>query len=143
MKKTLVKIKIEMKQNLDKLQFKSLLKFVSDCVFHVLYLYEENYPNDVRPRKALEATELFIKNELKIKEARNLSFSAHKAAREASIAAARYVARAAGHAVATIHVKGHAVYALSYALTAVSDDEIKLKQEELWQEKCLFELSQQ
>jgi hypothetical protein len=48
-------------------------------------------------------------------ETRRLSLDAHAAARAASTEAARFAARAAGHAVATWHVPAHALGAPLYA----------------------------
>src|SRR3972149_1465648 len=34
--------------------------FACDCAEHVLYLFEEKYPEDKRPRQAIEAARLFV-----------------------------------------------------------------------------------
>ena len=40
--------------------------FAADCAEHVLPIFEREYPNDKRPRKAVEATRAFARNEIKI-----------------------------------------------------------------------------
>lgn len=38
--------------------------FACDCADHVLHLYEDKYPNDKRPREAIEARRKFAKGEI-------------------------------------------------------------------------------
>ncbi len=92
--------------------------WVSNCAEHVLSYFEEKYPNDDRPRKAVEAAREWVKGKLSVGEARSAAFAAHIAARDADEAVVCAVARAAGHAAATVHVASHAVYAANYAAKA-------------------------
>ena len=87
----------------------------------VLPLFEKEYPNDDRPRQAIEAINAWAKGkrELSLKEVRRLSLDSHTAAREAKTDAARFVARAAGQAVATWHVPTHATAVPSYVEKAI------------------------
>jgi hypothetical protein len=101
---------------LDKQDHKSLVLWATDCAEHVLPSFEEQYPNDPRPRKAVEAGRAWVRDEIAMSEARTAAFAAHAAARDADHAAAR----AAGHAAATAHVADHAVHAAAYARTAIS-----------------------
>ncbi|MFH1657506.1 MAG: putative immunity protein [bacterium] len=86
-----------------------------------LPLFENECPNDNRPRLAIEAIKDWAedKRELGMKEVRKLSFDSHAAAREAKTDAATFAARAAGHAVATWHVPTHALGAPMYAQKAI------------------------
>ncbi len=99
---------------------RSLVLWACDCAEHVLVHFEAKYPEDDRPRKALEAGRAWARGELKMTEARTAAFAAHAAARDAGDSAARAAARAAGHAAATAHVAGHARHAATYAVTAVT-----------------------
>ena len=38
--------------------------FAADCAEHVLWIYERDYPNDDRPRKAVEAARAFARGEI-------------------------------------------------------------------------------
>jgi hypothetical protein len=106
---------------LDKQDHRSLVLWATDCAEHVLPYFEEKYPNDSRPRKAVEAGRAWVRGEIAMSEARTAAFAAHAAARAAADhAAARAAARAAGHAAATAHVADHAGHAATYALTATS-----------------------
>jgi len=83
----------------------------------VLYIFEKEFPNDNRPRFAIEAIKAWAqdKRKLGMKDVRTLSLNAHVAAREAKSDAAKFAARAAGQAVATWHVPTHALSAFGYA----------------------------
>ncbi|MEP7287228.1 MAG: putative immunity protein [Chloroflexota bacterium] len=118
-----------------------------DCAERVLPYFEKTYPEDNRPRKAIEAGRAWVRSELKMTEARKAAFASHAAARDANqVAEARCAARAAGHAAATAHVASHAVYAAAYAVTAVraatdsADADIATAQERDWQYQHLLGL---
>lgn len=83
----------------------------------ILPIFEKENPNDKRPRKAIEAIKAWAqgKRKLGMKEVRKLSLDAHAAARTAKSEAAKYTARAAGHAIATWHVPTHSLAAFGYA----------------------------
>jgi len=87
----------------------------------VLPIFEIERPNDDRPRKAIEAIRAWAqgKRTLGMKEVRTLSLGSHAAAREARTDAARFAARAAGHAVATWHVPTHAMAVPAYVCKAI------------------------
>ena len=96
----------------------------------VLPIFEKEYPNDSRPRKAIEAIRAWAKEdkELSMKEVRKLSLNSHAAAREAKSDAARFAARAAGQAIAIWHVPTHAMAVPTYVCKAIAADK-KLKKE--------------
>ncbi|MDO8460580.1 MAG: hypothetical protein Q7S74_05700 [Nanoarchaeota archaeon] len=88
----------------------------------VLPFFEKEYPNDSRPRKAIDAIRSWAKGdkELSMKEVRKLSLDSHAAARESKSDAARFAARAAGQAVATWHVPTHAMAVPTYVCKAIA-----------------------
>jgi len=87
----------------------------------VLPIFEREHPKDRRPRQAIEAIRAWAqgKRELGMAEVRKLSLGSHAAARAARSDAARFAARAAGHAVATWHVPTHAMGVPMYACKAI------------------------
>lgn len=97
---------------------RSLAFWAADCAEHVLVCFEEKYPDDDRPRDAIEAGRAWARGEIAMSEARRAALAAHAAARAADHPAARAAARAAGHAAATAHVARHAVHAAAYAVAA-------------------------
>ena len=117
----------------NKMDHKTLTIWATDCAEHVLSYFEEKYPRDNRPRKAVEAGRAWVRGEISVSEARSAAFAAHAAARDAEEGVARAVARAAGHAAATAHVTGHAVHAANYAATVIA-------KERDWQYQRLLEL---
>lgn len=97
---------------------KSLVLWATECAEHVLPYFEENYPEDDRPRKAIEAGRAWVCDKIPTSKARAAAFAAHAAARAAEDIVACAAARSAGHAAATAHVAGHAHHAADYAVTA-------------------------
>jgi hypothetical protein len=123
-----------------------LAVWAADCAEHVLPLFEKAYPNDGRPRKAIEACRAWVRTGVfKMSLIRGASLTAHAAAREAKENnAACFAARAAGQAVATAHVPQHAFGAAYYALKAVAasdpaNAEAKIGEEQDWITKSLPE----
>jgi len=100
---------------------KILALWAADCAEHVLPFFEEKYPNDDRPRKAIEecrkwaATGVF-----KMSVIRKASLDAHAAAKIAEEDDAKYAAHAAGQAVGTAHVPTHSLGASLYGIRAAA-----------------------
>jgi hypothetical protein len=121
-----------------------LALWAADCADHVLPYFEENYPTDDRPRKAIEACRaLLATGVFKMADVRRAALAAHAAAREAKGDDAVAAARAAGHAIATAHVATHSIGAAAYAIKAAAahsnnvDDAIV--KERNWQLQRLLE----
>ena len=132
-------MKGEHAKRLDEEDHRSLVLWAADCAEHVLPYFEEKYPKDDRPRKAIEAGRAWVRGEIPMSEARAAAFAAHAAARDADQAAARAAARAAGHAAATAHVAGHARHAAAYAVTAATAAAAVTATERDWQYRRLPE----
>ncbi len=101
---------------------KLLAVWALDCAEHVLPLFEKAFPNDNRPRKAIEIGRKWIlTGAFRMSEIRGASLSAHASAKDAKEnSVACFVAHAAGQAVATAHVTQHAYGGAYYALKAIS-----------------------
>ncbi|HVO41064.1 MAG TPA: hypothetical protein VMT34_00500 [Aggregatilineales bacterium] len=133
-----------------KTDHKTLAVWAIDCVERVLPYFEENYPEDNRPRKAVEACQAWINTGMfKMADIRKASLAAHAAAREVGADnAARSAARAAGQAVATAHVPTHSIGAANYALQAIhratrsADADAAVARERNWQYQHLLELGE-
>ena len=131
-----------------KTDHKTLAIWAVDCVERVMSYFEEKYPDDRRPRNAIEALQAWINTGVfKIADIRKASLSSHAAAREAGEDnAARSAARAAGQAVATAHVSTHSIGAANYSLQAIhratnpSDADAAVAKERDWQYNHLLEL---
>jgi len=132
-------MKGEHAKRLDEQDHKALALWAADCAERVLPYFEDKYPKDDRPRKAIEAGRAWVRGEMAMTEARAAAFAAHAAARDATDAAARSAARAAGHAAATAHVAAHARHAAAYAVTAAVDAGVTAATERDWQYRRLPE----
>lgn len=113
-----------------------------DCAERVLPLFDRAFPDEDRPRIAIEVGRKWVRTGIfEMAEIRCASLSAHAAARRASKdAAACFAARAAGQAVAAAHVPQHAYGSAYYALKAVAaanpeDAERAVAKEREWQAK--------
>ena len=107
------------------------IEFACRCAEHVLHFYEDKYPDDNRPRKAIETTRACITD--KSQAAREAAWAAALAARDAAGAAA-WAARAAGDAA--LAARDAAGAARDAALDA-------LAAEREWQTKTFLELLNQ
>ena len=105
------------------------------CAEHVLPYFEKECPKDGRPRKAIEEARRWVREGKPMKMAviRKASLDAHAAARATENPRARAAARAAGQAVATVHVVTHATGAAYYALKVVGEKGAVAERK--WQQK--------
>lgn len=95
-----------------------LAAWAADCAEHVLHHFSSQYPDDDRPRSAIEQACAWSRGEISMMQAREAAYGAHDAAK-AVAGAAREAARAAGHAAATAHMADHELGAAAYAIKAV------------------------
>lgn len=127
---------------------KTVAVWAIDCAERVLPFFEEKYPGDHRPRKAIETLKTWITTGVfKMAVIRKASLDSHAAAREVGRDnAARSAARAAGQAVATAHVPTHSIGSAIYALQAIyratnsSDSHAAVAKERDWQYQHLLRL---
>lgn len=97
----------------------TLTRWAAGCAERVLSYFEQDRPDDARPRKAVESARQWADGAIPQSAARGASSAAHRAARETENPAAKAAARAAGHAAAAAHSSDHAAHAASYARSAV------------------------
>lgn len=124
---------------------KTLAVWAIDCANRVLPYFEEKYPKDHRPRKALETLQSWINTGVfKMTVIRKASLDAHAVAREVGEdSPARSAARSCGQAVATAHVPRHAYGSAIYAQQAIhraTNSMDAVESERSWQCQHLLEL---
>lgn len=132
----------------EKTDQKILAAWAIDCAERVLPYFEQQYPEDQRPRQALETLQVWIDTGVfKMAVIRKASLDAHAAARDVGADnPARSAARAAGQAVATAHVPTHAIGAAIYGLQAIyrasdsAEADAAVARERDWQYRHLMEL---
>jgi hypothetical protein len=129
---------------------KILAVWAIDCAERILPFFEKKYPCDIRPRKAIETLQEWIKTGVfKMSVIRKASLDSHAAARDVGEDnSSRSAARAAGQAVATAHVKTHSMGSAIYALQAIcratnpAQAKAAIEKEREWQYKHLLELKE-
>ncbi|MBI2356931.1 hypothetical protein HYV12_02700 [Candidatus Dojkabacteria bacterium] len=127
---------------------KILAIWAIECAERVLPYFENMFPQDKRPRNALETLQTWIETgEFKMSVIRKASLDSHRAAREVGDDnPARSAARAAGQAVATAHVPRHAYGPAIYAQQAIfrasppEEAEKRASKERDWQYNRLVKL---
>jgi hypothetical protein len=83
--------------------------------------FETKYPNEQRPREAINACRRWAHGEVKMPVAKKAIHAAHNAATEiAEDIVFCSIARAIGQVVATVHVETHAIGGPIYGLTAIT-----------------------
>ncbi len=125
-----------------------LALWAADCAERVLPYFEDKYPDDDRPRKAIEALHDWIRTGVfSMAVIRKASLGAHSAAKGKTEVDAIFAAHAAGQAVGTAHVVTHALGASIYAIRAVAahtgNVEDGLVTELSWQMKLLRKYTKQ
>lgn len=147
--KKLVIVKLPYQAEMSELEkttdHKMLAIWAADCAERVLHYFETEYPEDERPRQAIETLRKWIDDGIfSMPVIRGASLGSHAAARAApEFTPARAAARAAGQAVATAHVRTHAKGGAMYALTSIRDaggSEKEILRESEWQYEHLLEL---
>jgi len=117
---------------IDKEDQKLLAIWAAGCAERVLPYFEKEYPEDDRPRKAIEYARGWARTGvLKMPEVRKAALDAHAAARKSTVPAATYAARAAGQAASVPHVARHALGVVYYAAKCLSPD--KWEKERKWE----------
>ena len=119
-----------------------------DCAERVMPYFEEKYPQDHRPRQAIETLKTWIDTGVfKMAVIRKASLDAHAAAREVGEdSPARSAAHASGQAVATAHVPRHSYGPAIYAQQAIhratnpTDADAAIAKERDWQLQHLLDL---
>jgi hypothetical protein len=95
-----------------------LALWAADCAEHVLHLFEEERPDDDRPRRAIELGRAWTRGEVSMTVSRTAAGHANAAARDLR-GAPRHAAYAAAQAAAVAHVAAHELGAAAYAIRAV------------------------
>lgn len=135
----------EMLELVSKTDQKTLALWSIDCVERVMPYFEEKYPQDHRPRQAIETLKTWIDTRIcKMAVIRKASLDSHAAAREiGEDSPARSAARAADQAVATAHVLRHACGPAIYAHQAIyraTNSMDAAESERNWQYQHLLDL---
>ena len=130
----------------NKLEQKTRALWAASCSEHVLHFYEEINPDEIRPQKAIKAARAWAMSKMTAVEAREAELNSNAAAREADTVPGMMLAKAAEHAAAIAHAKGHAVPSATYAAKFVfhsaeaGNNDNALQTERAWQLKLLKDI---
>ncbi len=146
-----VKIKIldniELRFKIDELYEKSnpivLAQWSLKIAKRALLVADIDYNNIGALEEGFKVNELWQKGEAKIMEVRKVSFKIHKLARDSDSKIQKYAFRVVGQAVASGHMKEHAIVASDYAIKLIeliykNDMDVITKERE-WQLSELIE----
>ena len=99
--------------------------------------FETKYPNEARPREAVNACKAWARGDVKMPFAKKAIHAAHNAATDiADDIVYCSVARAIGQVIATVHVETHAIGGPIYALTALTYENDKDDVDAVVKEEC-------
>lgn len=115
----------ELKRLIERQTHRVLVLWALDCARAPLARFEEKYPNEFRPRTALEKSEAWARGEIKMPIAKRAILDAHAVAKEIDDKVYGALCHAIGHAGATVHVETHALGLPFYELTALALEHAK------------------
>lgn len=85
-------------------ELREITGYAADCARRALSIYEQDHPDDARPREAIEAADAFAGGGRRTAALRQCGWAAFKAAQEADSPAAIDAARAASHAAGAAYL---------------------------------------
>lgn len=109
----------ELKRLMEQQKHRTLVMWALDCAKVSLAQFEEKYPSEFRPRRALELCEAWSRGKIKMPAAKRGILDAHAAAKEIDDRVYGALCHGIGHAGATVHVATHALGLPIYELTSL------------------------
>ena len=98
---------------------RTLVMWALECAQEPLGLLETKYPEERRPRRALELCEDWARGIIKMVDAKRAILESHAVAKEIDDKEFIALVHAIGHAGATVHVETHAFGLVIYELSAL------------------------
>jgi hypothetical protein len=115
------------------------VQWAAECAKRVLRHYEDRYPEDKRPREAIQAALKWAKDPTEANRAAATAYAAYAASAAATDAAAAAASAAAYDANAATNAAAYAAHA-AYAAYAAADASNARKKEREWQSDRLLKL---
>lgn len=104
---------------------------------HILDFAQYDYSSDEIILAGFAVNEAWQNGSASVGDVRKAAFKVHELAKKSEDKLIKAALRVAGHAVATAHMKDHAIVASDYAIKAVNikfpEDNFSVKQERKWQ----------
>lgn len=98
---------------------RTIVLWALDCAKTTLAQFEAKYPNELRPRVALELCKAWSRGKIKMPIAKRAILDAHAVAKVITDDECIALVHAIGHAGASVHVETHAIGLALYELTAI------------------------
>ncbi len=98
---------------------RTLVLWIFDCVRIPLASFEVKYPQENRPRRAVELGEAWARGAIKMQSAKKAILEAHAVAKELNDKEAIALVHAIGQGVSTVHVGTHALGLVVYELSSL------------------------
>lgn len=108
----------ELKGLIEQQKHRTLVMWALDCAKEPLAQVEKSYPDELRPRRALELCEDWARGRIKMPAAKRGILDVHAVAKEIDDKVCGALCHGIGHAGATVHVETHALGLPFYELTA-------------------------
>ena len=105
---------------MEKQNHRVLVLWALDCGQEALKKFEVFYPNESRPRKALELCDAWSRGYIKMAEAKRGILDAHAVAKEIGDLPCIALCHGIGQAGATVHVSSHSLGLPIYELTSIA-----------------------
>jgi hypothetical protein len=105
--------------NLSTCDRKTVVLWALECSENTAKILKQNYPLDLRPQKAIEASWAWARGIIKMPEARGAILDIHKMAKDMAISSHEALCHAVGQGCSTVHTTKHAIGLPIYELTAL------------------------
>ena len=102
---------------------RALIRWALELAGETVRVLEVRYPDDHRPREAVEAARAWAAGEIKMPLARRAILACHAMAKELTDPADIARCHAVGQACSTVHTEGHALGYPIYELTALAREQ--------------------
>lgn len=118
-----------------------LALWAADCAEHVVKFFEDERPDDPRPREAIALARAWTRGDVRMSDARRGAGAANTAARDLS-GPAREAAHAAGQAGVVPHVAEHELGAAAYGIRAARAAATQDDRDEAGRAECRWQREQ-
>ncbi|WP_148229434.1 putative immunity protein [Carnobacterium sp. 17-4] len=115
-----VELRNKIEDNLENLPQKSVAKWALKVATPILEYLDSHLKNDVRVELGVEALEKRINGSINAYELRKIGFIVNELAKESKTEISKYAARSFAQAIATGHMRGHAMVSSDYAIKVVN-----------------------
>lgn len=110
----------EIEAKLEKLPQKQLAQWALDIAFSYTTYFDNHLKNDPRIYVGIEGLNARIKKQISAYDLRKIGFLVNELSKESKTAISKYAARTFAQAIATGHMRGHAMVSSDYAIKTVN-----------------------